>query len=214
MNRLTQALRLLALPLLALTAAAPAAAQPIDTIFPHAPASVLPLLDGNARLDLLDLYNYGLPARAENAFGGTSQLLAKRPTYLRMRMTAISDWELKIVDNGRDTLLCTVHTLREPYVHSDIAFHSISWTPLRMTLPSLALSDFLLSADPLPERTVAEWQSRLAPLPVEAHWSPDDTRLVFTLSIDKLTEAQRKEIIPYVRPRTYGWVEGRFTAVD
>lgn len=57
-------------------------AQTLDIYFVNAPKSVLPLLDRTARLDLMDLYASGLPAKAENLYGGQSELLKRQAITL------------------------------------------------------------------------------------------------------------------------------------
>ena len=61
-------------------------AESIDSLFTRVPASVLPMLAHNARLDLLDLYNYKMTAKAENDFGGTSYLLVKAENFLHLKL--------------------------------------------------------------------------------------------------------------------------------
>ncbi|MBF0950389.1 MAG: DUF3256 family protein, partial [Alloprevotella tannerae] len=41
-------------------------ASPIDSVFVRVPTDILPMLDMNARLDMIDLYNYNMKAEAYN----------------------------------------------------------------------------------------------------------------------------------------------------
>lgn len=60
-------LRFILTSLLALSLPAGAAATPpsIDSLFAAVPATELPLLERNARLDMLDLYNYRMTAKGK-----------------------------------------------------------------------------------------------------------------------------------------------------
>jgi len=189
-------------------------AVPIDSIFYHAPAEVLPLLEGNTRLDMLDLYNYGMAARGTNIFGGTSQLLKKGTDYMHVKLTEVSEWELKVLPAGQDVVLCTVHTISGMAGGSEVNFYGINWLPLEMTRPELTLKDFW-KTDSLPaEEMRKEWEERLSPVAVTAHWSADNMQLVYTLSAAALNRVEREEIQPFLRTRVYGWVNGRFTPID
>lgn len=186
---------------------------PIDSIFYRAPMDVLPLLEGNTRLDMLDLYNCGMVARGTNIFGGTSRILKKGKDFMYIRLTEMSEWELKVLPAGQDVILCTVHTLHGMAGGSQVDFYGINWLPLEMTRPELKMADFWLPDNPPSEERREEWEERLSPINVTAHWSEEDMRLVYTLSTEALNRIQQEEIKPFLRPRVYGWVDGRFTPV-
>ena len=87
--------KILLLIALIITAAA-VRAESIDTLFHRTPERVLPLLDGNTRLDLLDLYNHKMEAKAENIFGGMAKLTRKTSDYAHVVLTNVSEWEMKL----------------------------------------------------------------------------------------------------------------------
>lgn len=188
-------------------------ANSIDSLFYHVPQRILPLLESNARLDMLDLYNYGMAARAENIFGGTSQMLEKERDFVRIRLTDVSEWELKILPASPDTIFCVVHTLKGLAGNSKVTFYGNNWRPLEMTMPELGVEDFWAETDSLSKEKRKEWHERLSPPAVEAHWSAHDNRLEYTLSLAPLNRIEREEVVPFLRSRTYGWVEGRFVSL-
>lgn len=199
--------------LLIMLGAFSAKAQLIDSVFYNVPEDLLPLIESNARLDMLDLYNYGMTARAENIFSGTSQMLVKKPDFIRLRLTDVSEWELKILPSPPDTILCIVHTLKGVAGSSKVTFYGNNWRQLEMTIPELKVEDFWATTDSLPEDKRKEWSERLSPLAVEAHWSEQAPKLTYTLSLAPLNSAEREEVAPHQRSRIYGWVEGRFVAM-
>ena len=44
----------------------------MDSVFVHIPSGILSVLDMDARLDMIDLYNYNMKAEAYNIYGGKS----------------------------------------------------------------------------------------------------------------------------------------------
>lgn len=199
--------------ILAFTAVLCTRANSIDSLFCHVPQNILPLLESNARLDMLDLYNCGMAARAENIFGGTSQMLAKGHDFVRIRLTDVSEWELKVLPSSPDTILCVVHTLKGVAGDSEVAFYGSNWSKLEMTMPELKMEEFWTATDSLPGEKLQEWHERLSPLAVEAHWAEHENKLEYTLSLAPLNRIEREEVTPYLRSRAYGWVDGRFVSL-
>lgn len=68
----------------------------IVTLFLSAPASIIPLLDNTARLDLLDYYEAKMPAKMQNRFGGMTELTHLSDTLIALRMTEASSLELRL----------------------------------------------------------------------------------------------------------------------
>ena len=59
-------------------------AQSIDTLFRHVPQEELSMLELNARLDMLDLFNCQMAAKGENIFGGSSVMVKKTANHLEI----------------------------------------------------------------------------------------------------------------------------------
>ena len=89
----------------------PMTGQNIDSVFVYTPAEILPLLDRDARLDLVDYANAGMEGQAENCMGGTTRLLQKNDTLISLQLTPASQWELRIrfTPEGTKRYVCT-HT--------------------------------------------------------------------------------------------------------
>lgn len=67
----------------------------LAAFFAAAPFEVVPLLDTNSRLDLIDLYEAGQPAKVINKYGGTTELTHLSDTLLVLKMTEVSQVEFR-----------------------------------------------------------------------------------------------------------------------
>lgn len=98
----------------------------IDSLFLMCPLAELPLLDKSARLDLIDYYHAGLPARATNTMGGVTTILEHTERSITLQLTSVSRWQLTVTDNG--TLRCD-HTLTPADLpeRTSTRFYSSDW---------------------------------------------------------------------------------------
>lgn len=188
-------------------------AQTMDSLFVAVPEPELPLLDRNARLDMLDLYNYKMTAKGENIFGGTSLMEAKEQNFIRLKLTEVSRWEMMRLECDSIYYVC-IHTIEQPVRMSRIRFYDGGWMPCAAPLPamdSLTRDDFM--ADGIPADTAEDLHRRLEPLCIEAVWentSGTEPQLVFSASVAHLPEECRKVAGEWLRPVTYRWQAGRF----
>ncbi len=102
-------------------------AEKIDSIFICVPTHVLQLLDKNAKMDIIDLYNFKANATVENRFEGRTTLKEKTPTHIKLQLTDVSTWELRMHVKRRDTIYECIHTLTKPIERADTAFYSTDW---------------------------------------------------------------------------------------
>ena len=185
-------------------------AESIDSLFTRVPDNVLPMLAHNARLDLLDLYNYKMTAKAENDFGGTSYLLVKAENFLHLKLTDVSQWSLKRLASQNDTILCCVHSIIRPAIASSISFYDNQWQPLKIELPHPEEQLFWQPSDSLTNDRIAELQARLDFSAFIAAWDVESNELTFRIAISDLNEEDRKDAEHCLRPVTYVWQERQF----
>lgn len=100
----------------------------LATLFVAAPIELFPLLDRNARLDLVDYYEAGQTARVENRLGGTTEMTALSDTLLALRMTEVTTVELRMANDS--TIEFThIYTLPERTITTTRCF-TTEWEPL------------------------------------------------------------------------------------
>lgn len=132
--------RILAAALAALCLAGASAMTPAEA-FVSAPRQIFPLLDRNARLDMIDYFNSGMSTRTANALNGTSAVTAMTPSTITVEMTSASTVELVVLPCGNDTVVAVISTVKTPAPDSKIAVCSSDWkktlTPQFFSKPEL-----------------------------------------------------------------------------
>ena len=175
-------------------------AQSIDTLFTAVPMSELPLLERNARLDMLDLYNYKMAAKGENIFGGTSTMTKKSAHHIAVDLTESSRWEMMRLCSGTDTIYACLHTTYCPAGETKASFYHTDWTPADdIALPAFTLDDFWTGNSKIASERQEELRRKLTPLYVEARWEETEgttPRIAFevstaTLDCDSQQEAKK-----------------------
>lgn len=99
----------------------------IDSLFLLCPMSELPLLDQNARLDMLDYYAAKMEAKGNNVLDGCSILEEKTDSLLKIQLTEVSKWEMQLMPNGE---ICCKHTIQIPDAAplTSLHFYSREWS--------------------------------------------------------------------------------------
>lgn len=173
----------------------------IDSLFIAAPTEVMPLLSPRARMDMLNLHQYGLEAKAENNMGGKSLMQQKTDEYIEIRLTEVSTLSMRLVrnmlSNTQDsTLICLIHTLNTPATRSQVKFYTTTWQPIEWNRQPKT-EQFLSAPD---EKTLRTWLTTLRPTYIRAEWAETDRpTLRFSLSLEALSLEDRKEIEPHLR---------------
>lgn len=189
------------------------AAQEMDSLFVKAGADIFPLLRKEARMDMLDYFNYKMAAKADNALGGKSELKKLNSHYLFVQSTESSTIEMRRLSINTNTIISVVRNLKAGDVTSHISFYNSHWQQVRVNFPTIGARDFLRINDTL---TVSQQQrilDLLSPLNYTMHWSvppSSSPTLTLTLSLSRLSKEMRQRILPHIRPITYLWNNGRF----
>ena len=126
-----------------------AQAQTAKEVFISLPENMLVDLNTYARMDLLDLYNAGLPAVAKNSFNDTLTLEKLTSDYLRLN-TGKGSLQIIILKMVNDSqLYCLIHTVCAPVCDSRLEFYSPSWNRLLSeTFLTPASSSFFMEENP------------------------------------------------------------------
>lgn len=98
------------------------------SLFVAAPVSVVPLLDRSSRLDLIDLQEAGMEAKAGNKFGGISFLTQASDTALCIKMTESSTMEMMLTP---DSMILVRHTVKLPESeHTTTHIYDQNWNKI------------------------------------------------------------------------------------
>ncbi|MBR1794221.1 MAG: DUF3256 family protein [Bacteroidales bacterium] len=204
-------MRSIVIPLL-WAAACCAGAAPIDSLFVNAPQAVLPLLDRNARLNLLDFYHAGMAARAENRLGGEARLLELSDVHLVLSPVEGSRWELVRVPWRGDSAVVCLHTLSLPAEDTRVRLFSEDWQPLPALFPEFEdVAEFWAETDSLSADRRRELRAQLVPLHVVWSWNPaTPAQFVASVSLAGVYAPDAADLRPCLRSLAYRWTaDGR-----
>lgn len=195
-------------------ASADASAQHLEQYFAQTPAAVLPLLDKTAKLDLLDLYNGHLPAKAENLLGGQSEIARKTDSFLSLRLTDVSSWEMKVLSSGNDTTIVCIHSVKAGGTASQLTAYNTEWQEMKYEWPHPDFEEFYITDNPLSAARNQVLRKVLHSLPIEATWSDTANILTFRVSTTGLSEDERADAPQCLHSLSYEWVSGKFQPVS
>lgn len=96
--------------------------------FVNAPRKVLPLLDRNARLDMLDYFNSGLATKTSNKLNGQSAVTAVSPLQVSVQMTDASTCDIAVLPASGDSLVAVISTLATPAPDSKMTVYTSDYS--------------------------------------------------------------------------------------
>lgn len=181
--------------------------------FRDAPASVLPLLDRNTRLDMIDYFNSGSATASKNSMQGQSRITALSPASLSATLTGSSDCQLALLPMRGDTAIVYIETVRLPASDSRVRVYDRNWKPLAsksFVQPSVA--DWLTKEGEKNSTAV----NALVPFMLSsAQYAPETQTLTLTNRLsDFLSPDIYGQVAPWLLPElTYRWDSSRFTRV-
>lgn len=92
------------------------------------PDKLIPLLDKNTRLDMIDYYNSGSATASKNAMSGKSRILALTPEHVVIELSSASSCEIALLPAGNDTLIAFVSTVATPAPDSRLKIYTSEWS--------------------------------------------------------------------------------------
>lgn len=191
-----------------------AGAQDINSIFISMPDSLSPLFTKVNRQDFADFLSSGMKAVVRNRFGGNSEMVRLTDNYLKLKTTASSSEEMKLLPlNDTVNVVCVVKTFSGPAEDSQLSFYSTDWKalPLKNFISLPAHGDFYRTTNDS-INTVSKEEFSEAMFIMKAELSDKDNSIVFKCNT---VEVMSKESADIMRPYTvdsliYKWKNGEF----
>lgn len=191
-------------------------AQEAKTLFVNLPDSLSPLLTKVNREDCIDFLESNMKAQVDNRFGKKSEMTELGKDYIRMQMSELTTWQMKVLAlNDSTNVICTVATACAPACDSSIRFFTTDWkelpTSTYITLP--AMNDFLNAPDSTEIYAYDEARRSADILLLKADFNKDNTELTVTLATpDYMSKEAAEKLKPFLRrPIVYQWKNGAFT---
>lgn len=184
--------------------------------FELAPPSVLPMLDKNTRLDMIDYFQAGSDRESANALDGPARITAMERnliafeggTGLRCQMLVIDEYraDKSTGEEVPDYVIGIIETLDTPIPDSKIAFYDSKWQPLGSTFAPPRLADWLATRN----KDEIEMAKRALPfITVEYSFDPHTLALTATPTISRYFapgDADAAAALALLRPSiAYRW---------
>ncbi|MCM1021412.1 MAG: DUF3256 family protein [Muribaculum sp.] len=187
--------------------------------FANAPASVFPMLDRNARLDMIDYFASGSDTPTRNQLGGKSRITAMDSDAVTIEMTDATVYQLALLKAKNDTIVALIHTAKLPAEDSELTFYSLDWRPLDNSrqpyMPELKADEWLVSPSKASRELLAEkvpfmlaeytYDSKTGLLTVNNRLnkflSDDDWNLVKPIIVKQLTFVWNPQKAKFVKQR-------------
>lgn len=135
-------------------ASEPASSKSAGEYFAAAPDSVVPLLDLNTRLDMLDYYDCGSRTASTNMLEGKSRVTYRDSLTVRYELTERIKGQLSVIPMAKgDSLIIVITTLATPTPDSEIEIYTTQWQrPGKPVFRAPTMSDWITAAAPPEEQ--------------------------------------------------------------
>lgn len=182
--------------------------------FVDAPRTVFPLLDRDAKLDMVDYYNSGLATPTKNVMDGKSLITSMAPMKLNVTMTDASCYEVDLLPTADgDTLIALIGTVATPAPDSQMTIYAKDWrsnvTQNYFTKPVLA--DWLTAEG---KSRSGEVEGLVPFLLIGYTYDPGSKTFTLTNNTRRFLSADVYEIVePCLKQSmTYSWNGKKFVA--
>lgn len=182
----------------------------VDSLFVYVPRSVLPLLDTTAKLDLIDLFNNNLPAKAENVLGGQAEITKKTANDLQIKLTDVSSWQMSLLPTNHDILICCIQTVDAIGKSSIIRFYQSNWHPSKQEVPSPTVDQFFRETKSLSFTQLQAIKLALSDPLIEASWKENENLLIYKISLNRLSEELKSDAKKCIHDVIYVFENGHF----
>lgn len=121
------------------------AATDMGEVWGTIPQKLVPTIEANRRMDMIDLYRAGQPARAATLLGGEAEITAMGDSYITVKISKSSMMQIKRLNTAKGTIYVIIQTLYGPAANSHIEIYDSNWQPLDTGryLPDIKAEDFI-----------------------------------------------------------------------
>lgn len=183
---------------LALIGAMNSRSQSMVEVWKDFPEAIMPTIDINARLDMIDLYQAGMYATAPTLLNDTARLITVGDTYLEARTSKLSTIQIKRLGRERKPLYAVVFTVETPTPHSHVELYNHKWEHISIgkRLPKITEDNFICKDVVGIERENLLAQVQVCTIQYKMS-EEDGTLTLYPSFLDALDARTRKEIEQY-----------------
>ncbi|HBJ77047.1 MAG TPA: hypothetical protein DDY68_04400 [Porphyromonadaceae bacterium] len=154
----------------------------IDSLFVHAPFEVLPNLSYSQRIELMELSKAGKSSFTKNILGDTCRMEFYSPTYLRVKLSHVFTFEIKLIEEREKGAYFLVNeTCCAPACDSYLSIYDEKWKLKKMKnlTQRPKFSDFLKNKEAGEDSNLS-----FSPLFIRADVSEKSDSIIFHLDAE------------------------------
>lgn len=182
-------------------------------VFVGAPREIMPLLDKNSRLDMVDYFNSGLTTPSKNLFDGKARVTALQPETISLQTSGAESYTIAVLPVGKSFVIAVIQTLAMPEPDSNIKFYDAKWRQLDGSryMKAPVMADWLTGAGRKNRKAVDDTVPFVT---AEYVYDAATGQLTVTQQLERtLGKDAYAGIKEYVKPQlTYSWKGGKFKA--
>lgn len=191
-------------------------AKSLRELWTSMPDSILPVLDKNMRLEMVELMDMGVKPEVKNLLGENCVMDTLTSDFLQVASSEVSSLQLKLLpqDSG-DSILCVVKTFQAPEKESEVAFYNQAWQVVDAKScldESVASVDsyFLVKPDTMREERYHELMASLEPKMFYAELSPEEYSIIYHISTPLVTKEEKTQLQALALQRKFNWNGKKF----
>ena len=198
----------------------PLSAKSVREMWLSMPDSIIPYLNNNQRIELLDFINLNVKSEVSNLLGDSTVLDTLLIDYLHLTANASTKIELKMLPFAdADSILCMIKTINGPELESTVEFYDKDWNKLSSEamfddadLNSIKDS-FTFTQHALSENKHIELKDMLDPVLMYASLNPATNEILFRLSFPLMSKEEKEAIREKALPKKLKWSGKMFKSV-
>lgn len=187
-------------------------ARPIRDMWINMPDSMIPYLNKNLRIELVDFIDMKVKSEVTNLLSENTVMDSLSTTYLSVSLNKSCNLEMKVLPReGGDSLLCMITTVKGPAQESRVEFYNQDWQPLYMSKPfdGGELQDLYSSLKHRPDTMSQEryeaLQDMLNPPMMHVQFAPGEDAIIVEPSLPLLNEEDKNSVKSIILQRKFKW---------
>ena len=183
-------------------------AQKMGDVWSSLPDNLVPTIETNRRMDMVDLYNAGRRAVTTTLLGGNAEITAMGDSYINVRLSDCNTIQIKKITTDKQPFYVIINTVFAPAGNSRLSLYDENWKQLDISkyisLPQTA-NFIVLPADSTSYKEEIRTEILLPTVEYVMNEATCDISAIPTF--DKTTDDETyKRIAPYILPQlTYRW---------
>lgn len=194
-------------------------AKSLKDLWVSMPDSLLPTLDRNLRLELVELEEMGVKPNVKNLLGEECDMDTLTNDYLECTTSKAARLQMiYLPSSAGDSVLCVIKTFRAPSKESEIRFYDQGWRQLPIS-SYLAKDQYALGcyikpkSDTMRVEEYEELKSKLEPVMYVTEYLPTAQAFRVQVSLPLLSNEDKMKVQSILMQRKFKWVLGRFNEI-